>query len=271
MHNNARLRIFAQRRQNMFIEERHNRIHELVRQKGRIEVTELSTLFDVSEDTVRRDLKILEDRGWIQRTHGGAILADKVGHLLTYPERMDIGIERKDMIARKAVSHIEDGDTLFLCGSTTIARMVPMLSSFRNLTVVTNSVMIAAECVKSGEAIKTYVIGGPVHPGVASTVGSETVDAIRKFSVDKVFMSICSASAVDGLSTPSLEEAPVFRALLGIGRDIFLLYPGEKHGTRSLANVGPVLPEYTLLVDSEFDDGMRADFRGLIEKGLKIE
>jgi len=255
----------------MFIEERHNRIHELVRRKGRIEVTELSSMFDVSEDTVRRDLKILEEKGWIQRTHGGAMLADKVSHLIPYPERLDIKTEYKDEIARKAVLHVEDGDTIFMSCATTVGRMVPLLGQFHNLTIVTNSVMIAAECVKLGNGVKIYMIGGQVNQAVAGTVGAEAVDAVRQFSVDKVFMSVCSASVKDGLSVSLFEEAPVFRALLDIGREIFLLYGGEKHGRRALSYIGPVLPEYVFLVDSEFDDSMRKDFDELTSKGLRIE
>ncbi|HEY1406089.1 MAG TPA: DeoR/GlpR family DNA-binding transcription regulator [Spirochaetota bacterium] len=255
----------------MFIEERHTKIHERVRQKGRIEVSELSALFQVSEDTIRRDLKILEEKGLIKRTHGGAILSEKVGNLLPYPERVELETERKEALARKAVSFVEDGDTLFLCGATTVSRMVPMLSRFHNLIVVTNSVMIAAECVKLGNGIKVYMIGGPLHLSSASATGTETVEAIRQFSVDKVFMSVCSASVADGLSTPSFEEAPVFRAILGIGRETFLLYGGEKHGTRALAFIGPVLPEYRIIVDAESTSQMREEFSALEKKGLRIE
>jgi DeoR family fructose operon transcriptional repressor len=255
----------------MFIEERHNRIHEIVRKKGRAEVTELSSLLQVSEDTVRRDLKILEEKGWIQRTHGGAILSEKVGHLLTYPERVGLRAENKDELAKKAVSFVEDGDTLFLCGATTVSRMLPMLGRFRNLTVVTNSVMIASGCVGLGNGMKIYMIGGPIDEVSASATGAETVDAIRRFTVDKVFMSICHASVRDGLTTPSVEEAPVLRAILDIGREVYLLYSGEKHGIRVLAHIGPVLPEYRLIIDAEFDETMRAEFDALVEKGLRIE
>jgi DeoR family transcriptional regulator, fructose operon transcriptional repressor len=255
----------------MFIEERHNKIHDLIRKKGRIEVPELSILFQISEDTIRRDLKILEERGLIQRTHGGAILSEKVSHLLPYPDRVDLKTENKNTLAQKALTHVDDGDTLFLCGATTVARMVPMLSRFKNITVVTNSVMIAAECVRLGNGMKIYMIGGQLHQASASATGAETVEAIRRFSVDKVFMSICYATPHDGLTTPSIEESPIFHAILDIGREIYLLYSGEKHGIRSLSFIGPIKPEYHMIVDAEFSDSMREEFSDLISKGLRIE
>jgi len=255
----------------MFIEERHNKIHDLIRQKGRIEVPELSALFQISEDTIRRDLKILEEKGLIQRTHGGAILSEKVSHLLPYPERIELKTASKDTLARKAVAHIEEGDTLFLCGATTVSRMVPMLSRFKNLTIVTNSVMIASECVRLGNGVKIYIIGGQLHQASANATGAETVESIHRFSVDKVFMSICYASAHGGLTTPSLEEAPIYRAILDIGREIYLLYSGEKHGIRSLSYIGSIKPEYHMIIDAEFSDSMREEFSDLISKGLRIE
>jgi len=254
----------------MFIEERHQKILEIIKEFKRVEVLSLSKHFKVSEDTIRRDLRIMEDKGWIKKTHGGAILPDKTGFPLTLKQREKISTTKKQNIAKLAIKFIEDNDTIFLDGSTTIAKLIPFLIQKNNITVFTNSISISNDIINHESNIKLYLIGGLVEKRSGCTISTETYENIKKINVDKVFSSVCSISAKWGLSTPLLEEAPIQKAMLEAGRNIFLLIDSSKFGVRSLTQIGPILPEYIIITDNGLTNEMMNNFKDYIKKGLKI-
>jgi DeoR/GlpR family transcriptional regulator of sugar metabolism len=254
----------------MFIEERHQRIVEILKDKKRVEVQELSEIFEVSDDTIRRDLRILEQKGKVNRTYGGAILPDKVNSYQEFSIREKIQSDIKESIASAAVSFIQEHDTILLDGSTTVAKIIPLLSNFKDLTVVTNSIAIAHDIINDCPNIKLHITGGIVRNDIANAISIETIEDIKKLYVDKVFISACSITLKGELTTPLIEESHIKRAMLNAGREIYILSDSSKFGQRSLAEFGKIQPEYVIITDYNLSSEIKDDLKGLIDKGLKI-
>lgn len=254
----------------MFIEERHEKILQMLKDKKRVEVQELSELFEVSEDTIRRDLRIMEQKGKVHRTYGGAILPDKVNSYENFIVRENIQNDVKQSIASLAQSFIQERDTLLLDGSTTVAKIVPSLSGYKNLTVITNSITIAYDILHQCPNINLHIIGGIVRNDIGNSISIESLKDIEKLYVDKVFLSACSISLKGELTTPIIEDAHVKKAMLNAGREVYILADSSKFGQKSLMEFGKIKPEYTIISDSDLPDEINEDLQALISRGLKI-
>lgn len=254
----------------MFIEERHEKILQMLKDKKRVEVQELSELFEVSEDTIRRDLRIMEQKGKVHRTYGGAILPDKVNSYENFIVRENIQNDVKQSIASLAQSFIQERDTLLLDGSTTVAKIVPLLSGYKNLTVITNSITIAYDILHQCPNINLHIIGGIVRNDIGNSISIESLKDIEKLYVDKVFLSACSISLKGELTTPIIEDAHVKKAMLNAGREVYILADSSKFGQKSLMEFGRIKPEYTIISDSDLPEDINEDLQALISRGLKI-
>lgn len=233
----------------MFIEERHQQILSLIRQNGRVEVAEISKLFHISEDSARRDLRLMERQGLVKRTYGGAISPEKVAQVPPYQEQNWSGPGIKEALAKTAVSLVQDGDTILLDGSPTIARMVPWLAKVHGLTVVTNSIAIAYHTMCSLPGTRLFIIGGLVDPNRTNTTSIESLRTIQNIAVDKAFISPCSISTDLNLWSTSFDEAEVKKAMLQTGNEIIILADSSKFGQRSLAKIGPIQNGFRVITD----------------------
>jgi len=254
----------------MFIEERHQKILQIIKEKSRVEVQELSVYFDISSDSIRRDLRLMEKKGWVKRTYGGAVLPQKTGELMAFSKRTNINEKNKKSIAKLAASFIKDNDSILLDGSTTVAKLVPLLSDYKNLTVVTNSIAIAHEIVNARNDIKLVVIGGIVQKNSANTISVQSLKAIEELNVDKVFVAPCKITANEGLFSSMIEEAFIKKAMLEAGREVYLLADSDKFEQKALAHIGPLKTDYTIITDSHFNKEAEFAFKDYMDKGLKI-
>jgi DeoR/GlpR family transcriptional regulator of sugar metabolism len=251
----------------MFIQERQNRILQIIRDRSRVEVKELSEEFTVSEDTIRRDLRIMEQKGLLDRTYGGAILPMKFGDHQVFNERREIHRFEKENIGALAASFISDKDSVFLDGSTTVEQMISHLTKFEGLTAITNSAMIAYQLINLQARIALSLIGGIVSPHSANVTSAESIEAIRSLCVDKVFLGICSVLPGWGIGTGFLEDLPIKKALLETGKSVYILADSHKIGHKALGHVGMLLPEHTVLTDDGLSATMRKEFR---ERNLTV-
>jgi DeoR family transcriptional regulator of aga operon len=254
----------------MFIEERHRRILELLHKQGRIEVGEISRVFAVSEDSARRDLRLMEQKGLVTRTYGGAILPEQVSSSLIYPERRHYNLDTKSSLAQLAATRIQNSDTLLLDGSSTVAMITSFLGQFTGLTVITNSVALAFDILESDLDVRLYMIGGIVERSSFNTASIESVKTIRQLNADKVFLGPCGISPRWGLSATSFEEAEIKKAMLEAGREVFIMADSSKFGQRFLANIGPLKPEYQIITDSGLGEEIRSELGELISGGLRL-
>ncbi|CUH96589.1 hypothetical protein P22_2679 [Propionispora sp. 2/2-37] len=224
----------------MFAEERKKQIMDLLRRKMRVTVEELVTAFGVTGTTIRTDLRELETLGYINRTHGGAIICDyDINPEDSIQERRDKNLAQKMQIARKARSFIEDGDIIIIDSGTTTYELARELSSARDITVVTNDLKIGLELQKNRE-ISLILIGGKVRNSFECTVGMTGIRLLDMLAVDKLFMSANALSLSNGATTPNIDQAEIKSKMIDISQKAYLLCDSSKIGKRTLCSFAAV-------------------------------
>ncbi|MBI9011821.1 MAG: methyltransferase domain-containing protein [Clostridiales bacterium] len=197
----------------MFIEERHNEILNILSREGRVKARELQEMFQIGFDTARRDLRILEEKGLLKRTHGGAIPIVQVGT----PQHQKNEFRENDYaIAQEAIKMIRSNDVVFLSGSTIGVLIAENLPSYSSVTIVTNSILIA-EQLKMNKQIQTFMLGGLIDEK-GETNNHFAVDMIRSMRFDLSFITSGSYSSDFGLSVQDSESIPIIRAVLECSR-----------------------------------------------------
>lgn len=186
----------------MLAAERRKKIIDLAHQDKKVLVSDLSRMFDVTEETIRRDLEKLEKDGIVSRTYGGAMLNRHTNEDLPFTTRNSLNTEIKRSIALKALDLINDGDTLMVDPSSTSFEFLKLLGNKNNLTVITNSVNVLYEFSASGMNIVST--GGSLRPRSQSLVGPIAQDTVQRYYVDKAVIS-CKGLDLDRSITESNE------------------------------------------------------------------
>lgn len=221
----------------MFEEERLQAISQYVQSHSRASVSELCELLTVSESTVRRDLKELEAMGMLKRTHGGAVFLDAVSFEPTYREKEDQDRKEKELIAKKAVELIEEGDSLIIDSGTTASYLAAELSKFKNLTVVTNSIILAQQ-LSPLPSINIMLTGGTLRQNTMALVGPLAEASLDKIRVDKAFIATNGFDAKFGLTTPNIVEASIKQKMMSVANQVFVIADHTKIGHVSFAKFG---------------------------------
>ena len=250
----------------MFVEERQEKILEMLKVNKRVSNTELIKKFGVSGTTIRIDLTELEQKGLLSRTHGGAILKeDPVYGEDSISSRREKNKEEKECIAKKARAQIEDGDTILLDSGTTALDLAELLKDIHNLTVITNDLQIALKLQKYSE-LHLILLGGRVRTSFECTVGGMGIRALEELSVDKVFMTTNALSLQKGATTPNLDNAEIKREMMKIGNQRYLLCDSSKIGTKTVCSFAKI-EEFDVIIT---DDKISKELKDSIEK-LHIE
>lgn len=244
----------------MFAAERRQRILELVRSSGAISLRELARQVQTSEVTVRRDLRALESEGLLDRRHGGAVLPGGLAHEPSYSEKSHVAAEEKAAIAELAVSLVNDGDALVVGAGTTTQAFARRLTRFSELTVVTNSLLVAQVLART-RGIEVVMTGGSLRGSIHALVGSMTEQALASVRGTRAFLSGNGITAGRGLSTPNVGVAGVDRALAAAGREVVVLADHTKIGLDSTMQTVPPARITHLITDDRADPGHLAELR----------
>jgi DeoR family glycerol-3-phosphate regulon repressor len=205
---------------------RQDAIMALAREAGRVSVDELALRFEVSPQTIRKDLNELCERRLLARQHGGALLASGVENL-GYAARRAMAQAEKRRIAERCAALIPDGSSLFINIGTTTEEVARALSLHRNLLVVTNNIHVVSILLPC-PGIEVVIAGGPVRRADGGIVGESTVDLVREFKLDYAVIG-CSALDEDGsLLDFDYREVRVARAILGNARQAILVADAGK-------------------------------------------
>lgn len=195
----------------MIPEDRREKILSLIRQRGAVKVSELSDHFGVSDLTVRRDLDLLESKGQLERSHGGAVLRQTLAAEPAYREKEKSLIREKQAIARTAVDLVEEGDTVFVNSGSTNLQVLRLLAP-RKVRVITSH---AGGLAEIGEmAMELILVGGTYRPQSHSLVGGFAHETIRRIFAQKAIIGVDGVSLRSGLTTPNEQEAEVTRLML---------------------------------------------------------
>ncbi|HHY82571.1 MAG TPA: DeoR/GlpR transcriptional regulator [Clostridiales bacterium] len=197
----------------MFGIERRNSLLSLLHDKKSITVQEAAAIFQVTEETIRRDLKVMEGQGLLIRTHGGAVLADDIKSEASLEIREGINIKGKNKIGRMAASLVKDGDTLFLDASTSSLYVARHLKEKKGLTVITNAERIILELAQCDD-ITLISTGGFVRRKSLSCVGKAAENAVSSYHADKVFFSCKGFSPRLGATDSNEQESNIRRLMI---------------------------------------------------------
>jgi DeoR family fructose operon transcriptional repressor len=252
----------------MYAEERQEAIAALVISKGRASVAELAQAYDVTTETVRRDLAALDRAGVVRRVHGGAVPARAL-HLVEpgVGERESTRADYKDAIAAAATEFFPlGGASVLLDAGTTTARIAALMPADRELIVVTNSVPIAAR-LAAFPTVTLQVLGGRVRGITQAAVGEQALRVLDTLRVDIAFIGTNAISARHGLSTPDSDEAAVKRAMVGCANYVVVTADSTKVGREEFVSFAPISSVDTLITDTEISDADRA---ALTDEGVEV-
>lgn len=213
----------------MFIEERHEKIMERIRNEGRVTVKELSSFFSVTEDCVRKDLKALEKEGQLKRTYGGAVLSRDYPLRRDVIDRREINSEKKDAIAAEALLLIRENETIFLDISTTNIRLARLLVQWNKRLVVVSNMMDILQILSASREITAVGTGGTVVQTVNGFLGAEAIAFIEHYSFDRAFLGTCGLDITDGaVTTLGAEDGMTKKAVLKSSRHNYLVMENDK-------------------------------------------
>ncbi len=241
----------------MFMEERQKDIIKRVNETGRILVSEIQSLYQISADCARRDLRLLESKGLLKRTHGGAIAAPPKG---IYPEKNYNPKELPHVketclaVAEKAIESIEKQNVIYLTSSSVGYYMALHLPEHLEITVLTNSVTIA-DALRKKESVSVILLGGEMsHRGHCHDF--YTVQMVKSIRIDKAFLSHTALSLEFGASIHNSAGVEFGKAVMESSTMNIGLYPSEKIGRNSIHFVCKAA-DYDLLIT---DNHVSEDF-----------
>jgi DeoR/GlpR family transcriptional regulator of sugar metabolism len=243
----------------MLTDERRDQILERLRVQGRVLASDLADQFEVSPDTIRRDLRELDQVGALRRVHGGAL--PRRGDTDPLPVRARRAPEAKASIARRAAQLVSDGDVVILDGGTTTLELARALPNNLRATVVTNSLPIGLE-LADHPGIEPIVIGGNVRARSRVTVGAAAVAAFERVRADVLFLGVCGLHPEIGVSVEDAEEREGKRAMIAGAAEVIGLADHDKLGTALPFVVAP-LSAVTKLVTDAADERVLAPYRAL--------
>ena len=252
----------------MYAEERQQAIASLVMTQGRASVAELAQTYDVTTETVRRDLAVLDKAGVLRRVHGGAVPVRAL-HLVEpgVGERETTRSEHKDAIAAAATEFFPLGRARVLIDAgTTTARIAAQLPADRELVVVTNSVPVAAR-LAGMPSVSLQLLGGRVRGLTQAAVGEQALRMLDTLRVDIAFIGTNAISVRHGLSTPDSDEAAVKRAMVKAANYVVVAADSSKIGREDFVSFAPISSVDTLITDSEIG---AADREQLTESGVEV-
>lgn len=217
--------------------QRIHRIEDYVRQKGAASIKELCSEFDVSKNTVRRDLKHLLDTGDFEKVYGG--IAIKEHSLISFENRQVAQQSQKKMVAKKAASLIDEGDLIFVDSGTTTKYLIDYVPKDYHLTVVTNNLDVINVCAER-EHIELIIVGSKFKSATRSFIEFQNHDIIKDLNIKKAFMAATGISIQNGLTNSDMLETTVKKSICEKSDLIYLLADDSKFDRATLITYAPL-------------------------------
>jgi len=246
-------------------QQRQATIYSLARQKGVIRVAELSELLGVPEMTIRRDLELLEKKGLIERTHGGAIYNDKIGLEPQFAQKSALRQAEKRAIGQLAASLIEEGDTIFVNSGSTTIEFLKQLNTPR-VKVITNNPLAPIHI--NSETLSVILTGGEMRRESFTLVGELAIKAIKSVYANKAIIGIDGFSIKYGITNSTQAESWINRLMImNTHGAVILVADSSKLGRVANFKTAPMSAVSILVTDSGMDTANVAEFERL---GIKV-
>lgn len=250
----------------MYAPERQQEILRLAREGGRVDVLSLAEEFQVTAETIRRDLTALDRAGLLRRVHGGAIPVGRLDFEPDLAERDAVASDEKDRIARAAVAELPSDGSVILDAGTTSARLAAAFPLDSALTVVTHALPIAAR-LADHPGVELHLVGGRVRHRTRAAVDAWALRAYGELTADVAFLATNGFSLDGGLTTPDLAEAAVKRAAVAAARRVVLIADSAKFGRQHFARFGGLADLDLLVTDTGLSD---EDARAIESRGPQV-
>ena len=251
--------------QNMSTVERRRIILDQLQQNKQVNISQLNEQFSVSEVTLRKDLRYLENKSLLIRSRGGAMLPIKVGDDLSVKKRMVLNLSQKKIIATAAISLIKEGDTIILDSGTTLMQLTNHLGKFKKLTIITNALDIAIKLSEFNN-LKIIVPGGIFHKKSCSLVGVSAIENFQMFRADKYFVSADGINN-EGIFTSNLEEGQIAKLIMSHAKENIVLVDSSKFDRNGIINFASLSKIHTLITDKNIPPAYLNHFE---ELGIKV-
>jgi len=253
----------------MLARQRQTLILERVRETGAVRVADLVRELGVSDMTVRRDLEILDERGLLEKVHGGATALEGSAQFEpTFVAKSSLQQSEKDAIADAAAALVEPGMAIGVSAGTTTYALAQRLADVPGLTVVTNSGRVADVLYQVGRPDQTIILTGGIRTPSEALVGPFAVAALRTVHMDLVFVGVHGMEPHSGFTCPNLQEAETDRALIEAGRRLVVVADHTKWGVIGISSVARLDQADILITDAGIDadaaQTLRAEVRQLM-------
>lgn len=234
----------------MLAVERRNLILGKLQEEKRVVVSELSQLYNVSEETIRRDLEKLENEGYAIKSYGGAVINENTGIDLPFNVRKNRNVAGKQKIAELAAAMIQDGDSIMLDASTTAVFIAKAIKDKERLTVISNSIEILIELsdVSGWNIIST---GGAIQEGYLALLGAKAEDTIREYYVDQAFVSCKGIDLERGIMDSNELFAHAKKTMMNSAKERILAVDSSKFGENAFAKIGELRDVSALVTDKK--------------------
>lgn len=240
----------------MLASQRRQAIVAELSRTGAVRVADLTTRFDVSDMTIRRDLEILQEQGRLRKVHGGAVATRSSAEEPGFEAKRTVATAAKLAIARRAVQLVESRTAVGISAGTTTWMFADELRSVRGpLSVVTNSTSVADVLADASE--KAVILTGGLRTPSAALVGAIADRAVAALHVDLLFLGVHGMDLAAGLTTPNLAEAHTNAEFIAHAKRLVVLADSSKWGTVGLATIAPLAAVDILITDDGLPDDAR--------------
>lgn len=243
-------------RESMFAAERRQAILDLVHSHGVVSLRDLALAVHSSEVTVRRDIQALESDGLVDRRRGGAALPGGLSHEQSYRQKSLVAASEKSAIADTAAMLVEEGDAIVIGAGTTTEEFARRLVRLKDLTVVTNSLLVAQVLART--AAEVVMTGGSLRGTTYALVGGVAEHSFAQLRVRRAFMSGNGLTVARGLSTPNMHVAGVDQAIAGAAQEVVVLADHTKLGLDTMFQTVPTSRIAHLVTDDGAEPALLA-------------
>jgi len=227
--------------------ERRRIILEELQTKKQVSISMLKAMFRVSEVTLRKDLRYLENRKLLIRSRGGAMQAIQVGDDLSVQQRQILNLKLKKSIAKAACKLIKQGDTIIMDSGTTLMQLAQQLNKIKELTIITNALDIALK-LSEFENLKLIIPGGIFRKKSYSLVGVNAAENFQMYRADKYFFSADGISS-DGVFTSNLEEGQIAKIIISNAKENIVLIDSTKFDREGIVNFSSLSNIHTVITN----------------------
>ena len=248
------------------ITSRHQSILNKLQEEGYVNVHDLCKALDVSAVTIRKDLKLLEEKGLLFRSHGGASLSNPYINEKPVNEKEHIREEEKRRIGKAAAQLITTDDTFIVASGTTVLALARYIKPAGRLTAITASLNVALELNRHLE-IDVLQLGGALRKSSFSVAGSFSESMLENFSCSKLFLGIDGIDLDFGLSTTNILEAQLNKKMIAAAQKTIVLADSSKFGRRGFGKICDLDEVDQIITDKEAPEH---DVKALEETGIEV-